>query len=169
MTRDHCVISEIASKYCIVVAQMLKCLPAMRETLHQSLGWEYPLEKEMATHSSILAWKIPWPEEAGGLQSTGWQGVRHDWVTEHAYPSMNTWAAAENDDKNRGRRSFQNILKHSGCPPMQWFPHRLLSDYLKAICLQKDNWITASGNLYNFLSVEMPFESPEVQRPEDNG
>ena len=46
-----------------LVAQRLKCLPAMQETWVQSLGWEDPLEKEMATHSSILAWKIPWTEE----------------------------------------------------------------------------------------------------------
>ena len=55
----------------------LKCLPAMRETGVQSLGWEDPLEKEMATHSSILAWKIPWMEEPGRLQSTGSQRVGH--------------------------------------------------------------------------------------------
>ena len=48
----------------------------MRETWVQSLGWEDPLEKEMATHSSILAWKIPWTEEPGGLQSTGSQRVK---------------------------------------------------------------------------------------------
>ena len=54
-----------------LVAQMVKCLPTMRETQVQSLGWEDPLEKEMATHSSILAWRIPWMEEHGGLQSTG--------------------------------------------------------------------------------------------------
>ena len=47
----------------------------------QSLRWEDPLEKEMATHSSILAWRIPWTEEPGGLQSIGSQGVRHDLVT----------------------------------------------------------------------------------------
>ena len=52
----------------------------MRETWVLSLGWEDPLEKEMATHSSILAWRIPWAEEPGGLQSTGSQRVRHDWV-----------------------------------------------------------------------------------------
>ena len=51
----------------------------MRETWVQSLGWEDPLEKEMATHSSILAWKIPWTEEPGWLQSMGSQKVRHDW------------------------------------------------------------------------------------------
>ena len=56
-----------------LVAQRLKHLPAMWETLVRSLGWEDPLEKEMATHSSILAWRIPWTEEPGGLQSTGSQ------------------------------------------------------------------------------------------------
>ena len=61
-----------------LVAQMVKCLPAVRETRVQSLGWEDPLEKEMATHSSTLPWKIPWTEEAGGLQSMGSQRVRHD-------------------------------------------------------------------------------------------
>ena len=53
----------------------------MWETWVQSLGWEDPLEKEMATHSTILAWRIPWTEEPGGLQSTGSQRVGHDWVT----------------------------------------------------------------------------------------
>ena len=52
---------------------MLKRLPAMRETWVQSLGQEDPLEKEMATHSRILAWRVPWMEEPGGLQSTGLQ------------------------------------------------------------------------------------------------
>ena len=61
-----------------LVAQMVKCLPAMRETWVQSLGQEDTLEKEMATHSSILAWEIPWMEEPGGLQSTGSQRVGHD-------------------------------------------------------------------------------------------
>ena len=57
---------------------MVKCLPAVREARVQSLGWEDPLEKEMATHSSNLAWKIPWTEEPGGLQSMGSQRVGHD-------------------------------------------------------------------------------------------
>ena len=55
------------------VAQRLKRLPAMQETWVRFLGWEDPLEKEMATHSSILAWSIPWTEEPGGLQSMGSQ------------------------------------------------------------------------------------------------
>ena len=66
-----------------LVAQRLNHLPAMLETWVQSLGQENLLEKEMATHSSILAWRIPWTEEPGGLQSTGSQRVGHDWVTSH--------------------------------------------------------------------------------------
>ena len=60
------------------VAQMVKNLPTMQETWVQSLGGEDPLEKEMTTHSSILAWETPWTEEPGGLQSMGLQRVRHD-------------------------------------------------------------------------------------------
>jgi len=60
------------------VAQRVKHLPAMWETWVQSLGPEDPLEKEMATHSSVLAWRIPWTEKPGGLQSMGSQRVGHD-------------------------------------------------------------------------------------------
>ena len=61
-----------------LVAQMVKKLPAMQEAQVRSLGLEDPLEKEMATHSSILAWRIPWTEEPGRLQSMGLQRVRHN-------------------------------------------------------------------------------------------
>ena len=61
-----------------LVAQMVKYPPAMQETQVQSLGQEDPLEKGMATHSSILVWRIPWTEEPGRLQSMGSQKVRHD-------------------------------------------------------------------------------------------
>ena len=60
------------------MAQMVKHLPAMQETWVQSLGQEDPLEKEMATHSNTLAWKILWMEEPGRLQSMGSQRVTHD-------------------------------------------------------------------------------------------
>ena len=63
------------------MAQRLKRLPAMQETWVRSLAREDPLEKEMASHSSILAWRIPWTEEPGGLQSMGSQRVGHDWAT----------------------------------------------------------------------------------------
>ena len=62
------------------MAQMVKNPPAMQETRVQSLGWEDPLEKGMASHSSILAWRIPYTEEPGGLQSMRWQRVRHNWA-----------------------------------------------------------------------------------------
>ena len=78
-------LSDIWLEYtvCIfsLVAQMVKSLPTMPETRVRSLGWEDPLEKEMATHSSTLAWRIPWMEEPGRLQSMGSQRVRHDWAT----------------------------------------------------------------------------------------
>ena len=63
------------------VAQMVKNLSAMQKTWVPSLGQENPLEKEMATHSSILAWRIPWTEEPGRLQAVGWQRLGHDWAT----------------------------------------------------------------------------------------
>ena len=72
-----CFISLLSSRNSLV-AQMVKRLPAMPETHVQSLGWEDPLEKEMATHSSTLAWKIPWTVEPGRLQSMGSQRVGHD-------------------------------------------------------------------------------------------
>ena len=64
------------------MAQMVKNLPAMQETGIRSLGQEDPLEKGMATHSSILVWRIPCTEEPAGLQSMGSQRVGHDWLTE---------------------------------------------------------------------------------------
>ena len=64
-----------------LIAQLVKNLPAVQETQVQFLGGQDPLEKEMATHSSILAWKIPWTEEPGGLQSMGVARVRHDLAT----------------------------------------------------------------------------------------
>ena len=67
--------------WAFLVAQTVENLPAMRETWVQPLGQEDPLEKRMATHSSILAWRIPWTEEPGGSQFMGSQRVEYDWVT----------------------------------------------------------------------------------------
>ena len=81
------------------MAQMVKHLPAMRETQVQSLGQEDPLEKEMATHLTILAWRIPWTEEPAGLQSVGSQRVGHNPVTNISlflqlcpFPAVWLWA-----------------------------------------------------------------------------
>ena len=60
------------------MAQVIKNLSAIQETQVQSLGWEDPLEKGMATHSRVLVWRIPWTEEPGGLQSMGSQTVEYD-------------------------------------------------------------------------------------------
>ena len=77
-----------------LVAQRVKHLPTMWETQVLSLGWEGLLEREMATHSSILAWKIPWMEEPGGLQSMALQRVGHDRVTSLSL-SFTLWSRKE--------------------------------------------------------------------------
>ena len=81
-----------------LVAQMVKCLPAMWETWIQSPGWEDPLEKEIATHSSTLTWKIPWMEEPGRLQSMGSQWVGHNCATLLTGMIFSAWL--KHDDKN---------------------------------------------------------------------
>ena len=67
----------------VLCGSEVKHLPPMQETQVRSLGWEDRLEKEMVTHSSILAWRIPWMEKPGRVQSMGSQRVGHDWVTKH--------------------------------------------------------------------------------------
>ena len=70
--------TEAVAKGLPLVAQMANNPPAMQETWVRSLSWEDPLEKGMATHSSILAWRIPWTEESDGLQSMGLQRIGHN-------------------------------------------------------------------------------------------
>ena len=93
---------------------MAKNLPTMQDTRVWSQGWEYPLEKEMATHSSILVWWIPWTEEPGGLQPMGLQRVGHNWVTEHSTQS-NRWLYHKeiNDNKvmRNGREEWDCSVK----------------------------------------------------------
>ena len=73
--------------------------PARQEMQFQSLGWEELLEKEMATHSSILAWRTPRTEKPGGLQSTGSQTVRHDLVTKDRNKQINSCLLADREEK----------------------------------------------------------------------
>ena len=86
-----------------LVIQMVKNSPAVQETWVQFLGQEHPLKKRMATHSSILAWRIPWTEEPGGLQSMGTQRVRHNWVTNTFTFSLKplswSWMSGETEPK----------------------------------------------------------------------
>ena len=105
---------------------MVKRLPAVQETGVQSLGWEDPLEKEMATHSSTLAWKIPWTEEPGRLQSMGLQRVRHDWATSLHFTSciskaFGFWATFS-------RSKSQNYQDNSS----------LLGDMHACVCMLRD-------------------------------
>ena len=97
-----------------LVAQTVKNLPAMQETWVQSLGQEDPLETEMATHSSILAWKIPWTEETGALQSMGLQRVRHDWATELTevltrWEKLTNGAPKHVDPRRVGNRRWKTV------------------------------------------------------------
>ena len=82
-----------------LLAQMVKNTPAVRETQVRSLGQEAPMEKEMATHSSVLAWEIPWTEEPGGLRFIGLQRVRYAEEHTHMHPLQNppTFSVEFND------------------------------------------------------------------------
>ena len=115
-----------------LVAQMVKNLPAMQETWVQFLGWEDPLAKGMATHSSTLAWEIPWTEEPGWLQSMGPQRVRHNWAT--------------------------NILWNSGCGT-RWFWWMLKIDNHWARLFHGNNWlqIKESQSIYFQLMLHVHF------------
>ena len=92
------------SNVCIIEtagAQMVKNLSTMQETWVRSLGWEDPLEKGMATHSNILAWRIPWTEELGRLQFMGSQRVWYYWVT-----NTFTYFNFQENKKNRGQKKY---------------------------------------------------------------
>ena len=101
-----------------LVAQMVKNLSAMYETRVLSLGWEEPLEKGMATHSSILAWKIPWTERPGRLQSMDSQRARDNWTT-NTFTFMITLNAHYTID-------MYHYLKNSSLPFKLSKPHSLL-------------------------------------------
>ena len=92
-----------------LVAQMVKRLPTVRETQVQSLGREDLLEKETATHSSVLAWKIPWTEEPGRLQSMGSQRVRHNWATSLSLSLLYNIPLCENTTACCTQRSWRHL------------------------------------------------------------
>ena len=101
-----------------LVAQMGKNLPAVQEMEVQSLGQDNPLEEGMATHSSILAWRIPCTEEPGGLQSTGWQRVGRDWVTN----TFSFTSYVEKWDKTNEQKPGRKYSAH-------WWSSRLCLDW----------------------------------------
>ena len=103
------------------MAQMVKNLPEMQETWVRSLGWEDPLEEGMATHSSILAWRIPWTEKPGGLQSITSPRVGHDWVTKHNSTASFKFSCI----------FFQKGKRHENCRILSISDHKTLQDCLK--------------------------------------
>ena len=103
-----------------LVAQTVKNLPAMQETQIQYLGREDPLEKEMATHSSTLAWRILQREEPGGLQSTGSQKVRHDWVTNIFTVTLSVLSLVSLYLKISGKKILNTCICVSLRIPMGW-------------------------------------------------
>ena len=119
-----------------LVAQIVKHLPTMWETWVRSLGWEDPLEKEIATHSSILAWEIPWMEDPSRLQSIGSQRVRHDWVTSlskwyDAYLLPNNLTVGE---ESRWGQKWDKIGHELVTANAEWWAHglchRILWDFM---------------------------------------
>ena len=118
--------NKISSLYLFMaslVAWMVKHLPTMQETWVWSLGQEDTLEKEMATHSSIHAWKISWTEEPGGLQSMGSQRVRHDWATSLHFTSL-----------HREREVFHSIQHITERFMLTYFSFEYVVDNMQALC-----------------------------------
>ena len=124
-----------------LVAQMIRHLRAMWETWVRSLGWEDLLEKEMATHSSTLAWRIPRMEEPGGPQSVGWQRVRYDWATSLSLGEGNgnpfQYSCLENP-KDRGAGWVPSMGLHR---VRQTWLMRLSSIILFGYILKKNSYI----------------------------
>ena len=107
------------------MAQTIKHLSTMRETWVQSLGWEDPLEKEKAIHSSNIAWKIPWTEEPGRPQSMGWQRVGHDWATSLHFTSINSPVNICNCNPVCG----VSLWKTMSCDEAQGNLHTIMQDW----------------------------------------
>ena len=118
--------NELVSQWASLVAQTVTNLPAMQETQVQSLGQEESLEKGMATHSSILDWRIPWTEEPGRLQSMGLQRVGHDWaINTHTPCPVNVplcLAQSLNKRNYYGANLWKDTAFHQGAknPHITW-------------------------------------------------
>ena len=160
-----------------LVAQTVKRLPTMQETWVWSLGWEDPLEKEMATHSSILAWKIPWMEKSGSLQSMGSQRVRHDWVTWLSFFPI-LWSPDAKRQLIRKRPWYWERSKARGemegrlldgwmAPPTQWTWVWVNSrswwwtgrpGVLQYMCSQRvrHDWVTEQQQMWDLICFQKP-------------
>ena len=122
---------------CFVVAQTVKRLATMRETQVRSLGREDPLEKEMATHSSTLAWKIPRMEEAGRPQSVGSQRVGHDRATSPVPYYFNGML-----EFGGNNAAYLTYMQSTSCEMTGWMKHKLKSRLLGEISITSDTQMT---------------------------
>ena len=144
--------AEIGKNYFLwfkyMVAQMVKNLPAVWETRVQSLDQEDPLEKGMATHSSILAWRIPWTEEPIGPQSMGLKRVRHNWATNTFTYMLSTRHKSDSKTQTTSKNMGRDI------PSKQWtkeswsgYTNSLKSDFtIKIITTDKKNFLLETKN-----------------------
>ena len=116
-----------------LVAQTVKRLSTMWETQVRSLGWEDPLEKEMAIHSRTIAWKIPWTEESVRLQPMGSQRVGHDWAT-----SLSLSGREDARDRETDREGSWELRHTSDSPPETKIPKRVLLRSLELQQIEKN-------------------------------
>ena len=136
-----------------LVVQRLKCLPAMREIWVRSLGREDTLEKEMATHSSILAWRIPWTEEPGGLQSTGSQRVLHNFASICPSPF------------SCGGKEFFFLRIQSPPSPLVLYipiPLNLILPLTSPPVLRQSSWITHTAHSIRLRVKEKKMKAPST-------
>ena len=138
------------------MAQTVKRLPAMRETRVRSVAWEDPLEKETATNSSTLAWKIPWTKEPCRLQSVGSQRVRHNWVTSLHFLHVQKQLMLPN------LMTLRVLLHKSGCfsisPLLAWdpaFPNLLSYQWTITFQLQIFAVIDSSSILFGPMGLSL--------------
>ena len=128
---------------------MVKRLPTTWESRVQSLGQEESLEKEMATHSSTLAWKIPWTEERGKLQSMGSQRVRHDWLTSLHFILILSYKI--NGYNKRWSSSYDSALLMQGA--QVWSLVRQLEPQGSSRPRNQSQVSDTSGRLFTILSI----------------
>ena len=139
-----------------LVSQTIKNLPAVQETWVQSLDWEDPLEKEMATHFSIFTWKIPWTEEPGRLQSMGSQWVGHHWATKCTHTLIQFSHSVVSDSlRSQHQGLFQWDSSSHQVPRVLEFQlqHQSFSEYSGPISFWMD-WLdlpTVQGTLKSLL------------------
>ena len=124
------------------MAQMVKDLPIMQETLVPTLSRKDPMEKGMTTYSSILAWRIPWKEEPGGLQSMGSQRVGHDWVTNNNNNTLTLFCVT---------LYISKILNHQTSSILTYWNENNLS-YLKEMSIHSKNSIFIKKISHSLIS-----------------